>query len=812
MSRSPLSWRGQLYIAAVFLAGIGTVAGSVYGLRASGLGYQWLLLAVLTWVSGPFAIKVPTISATISVSEAFIFTSILLYGPGPATITVALDGLFTSIYRRNTAPRRILFNVGEPAVSCWVGGHLFYLLAGVPPLATAEGQILQLFLPVMLLGGAYFLLNSGLTAIAVWFESGVSPLVVWRKHFAWLSVNYFGGASIAVLLAVNMRVVNIGSLIAIAPLLVILYLTFRSWTTHLEDSHRHLTELNELYMSTVESLATAVDAKDQVTHGHIRRVQTFSVRLARALGITSELEIKAIEAAALLHDMGKLAIPDYILNKPGKLTPAEYEKMKMHAAAGAEILAAVKFPYPVVPVVRHHHEAWDGSGYPDGIQGSDIPIGARILSVIDCFDALTSDRPYRPAMTNERALEIIKERQGTLYDPIVVDAFVKNHGEVCAPIDLPEAPANTVITQVIEACREPWEPADTADDEAPAENCGDAILGLCELADVAAGHATLDEVAELSARHLRRVAPASLVAFYVIEPRCQQLVLAHASGYGEDRLSGLRIDLGGGLSGWVAANGTSMVNSDPALDLGPRLGAMEPRPESSLATTLVSDGRTVGVLTLYGMKPDAFTPQHTKVVELVARQLGPVVEQAARFRDEQVSVLRDPQTGLPNHSYLERLVASPGFSDSLMMKALGVLRVSLSVPDEADDAKRDTEMFRVATAVTQAVRVADMVFRTDAREIVVLMPECDASAGELVERRILSGFLQGAAAPSRAVLSVGFGCAPLDGSTLEVLLDAAERRVSPRRPPSVLDVPAAPDGAEAEPVRVGAAGFVEGAR
>lgn len=779
MTRSPLSVRGRLYIAAVFLSGVAMVVESVYGIRASGLGYQWLLLTLLTWVSGPFAIKVPTISATISVSEAFIFTSILLYGPGPATITVALDGLFTSIYRRNTAPRRILFNVGEPAVSCWVGGHLFFLIAGVPPLAVAQGQILELFLPVMLLGGAYFLLNSGLTAFAVWFESGTSPLEVWRKHFAWLSVNYFGGASIAVLLAVNMQVVNLGSLVAIVPLLAILYLTFKSWTKHLEDSHKHLTELNELYMSTVESLATAVDAKDQVTHGHIRRVQTFSVRLARALGITSEVEIKAIEAAALLHDMGKLAIPDYILNKPGKLTPNEYEKMKLHAAAGAEILSAVKFPYPVVPIVRHHHEAWDGSGYPDGIKGSDIPIGARILSVIDCFDALTSDRPYRPAMTTDEALEIIKERQGALYDPIVVGAFVKHHDEVCAPIDLPEMSENTVIEEIIEACREPWEEADTSADDATSGNYGDAILGLCELADVAAGHATLEEVAELSVRHLRRVAPVSLVAFYLVEPASQQLTLAHASGFGEDRMAGLRIDLGEGLSGWVAANGTSMVNSDPVLDLGPRLSTLEPRPESSLAAALVSDGRTVGVLALYGMKRDAFTPQHTKVVELVARQLGPVLEQASRFRDEQVSVLRDPQTGLPNRTYLDRLTASPGFSNSQMMKALGVLRVRMDVSGHEEPACGD-EMFRVATAVTQAVRVADMVFRSDDREIVILMPECDASAGELVERRILSGFERESGASGGVGLSLGFSCAPCDGSTPETLLNAAEGRLQPR--------------------------------
>lgn len=788
MTRSPLTWRGRVYIGAVFLAGLAAVAQSGVGMWSSALGPEWMLFALLTWVSGPFAIKVPTIAATISVSEAFVFTSILLYGPGPATVTVALDGLFTSIYRRNTAPRRLMFNVAEPALSCWLGGQAFFWLSGSPPLSVAQGDVLYLFLPVMLLGITYFAFNSGLTAVAVWFETGVSPVEVWRKHFAWLSVNYFGGASIAVLLAVNMRVVNIGSLIAILPLLAILYLTFKSWTKHLEDTHQHLAELNELYMSTVESLATAVDAKDQVTHGHIRRVQAFSIRLARALGITNDLELKAIEAAALLHDMGKLAIPDYILNKPGKLTPAEYEKMKLHAAAGAEILAAVRFPYPVVPIVRHHHEAWDGSGYPDGIRGPGIPVGARILSVIDCFDALTSDRPYRPAMTVDQAIEIIKEGQGTRYDPIVVDAFIKHHGVICAPVELADVPRDTVIDQIIEACREPWERAPSSAEAAGAEHYGEAILGLCELADVVAGHATLEDVIERTLRHLRRVVPVSLAALYLVDARANRLVLAHASGFGEDRLKGLTLDLGEGVSGWVAANGTSMVNSDPRLDFAGRLDGCDPRPESTLSVALVSGAESVGVLALYAMQVDAFTPQHTKLVELVSRQLAPTLAHASRFRDEQATHLRDGETGLPNALYLQRLAASPGFAESQIMKSLGVLRVRPARRPPGIEAPACVD---VAIVVIESVRVADMVFRSDAGEVVVLMPECDATAGELVSSRIRARWAERSNESRADVIAVSFGCAPLDGGTLQALLDVTSRRLM--------------DGSDGCPVRVEAA-------
>ena len=157
--------------------------------------------------------------------------------------------------------------------------------------------------------------------------------------------------------------------------------------------------MDHLYLSTVETLAMAIDAKDDVTHNHVRRVQAYAMGLAKELGVTDELTLKAIEAAALLHDTGKLAVPEHILNKPGKLNEAEFEQMKRHVDVGADILSLVEFPYPVVPIVRCHHESWDGSGYPRGVRGEDIPIGARILSVVDCFDALTSDRPYRAAMT-----------------------------------------------------------------------------------------------------------------------------------------------------------------------------------------------------------------------------------------------------------------------------------------------------------------------------------------------------------------------------------------------------------------------------
>src|SRR3954469_20245183 len=436
------SW-GRLYVSCVVFLGGGTIVYSAYQLHARPIGWNWFILALLTLLSGSATVKLPSVPATISISETFVFTSVLLFGPAAGTLTVTLDVLAISLWlaRRGHPTYRIAFNVFALPASLWVGAQLFYYLADAQPLAlTLEPvQISALLLPLIAFTIVYFLLNSWLIALAIYFETAVSPIAIWKNNFAWLSLNYFGGASVAALLVTYTRNIDFAYLAFVLPLLAVLYFTFSMAMGRVEDSNKHLSQLNSLYMSTIETLAMAIDAKDQITHGHIRRVQSYAVGLAKELGVKDSAQISAIEAASLLHDMGKLAVPEYILNKPGPLSAAEFDKMKMHASVGADILSAIDFPYPVVPIVRHHHESWDGTGYPDGLRGSGIPIGARILSVVDCFDALTSDRPYRPRLSDTDALRILVERRGTMYDPLVVDTFAKVYRDI--------APTQQEVTQ-----------------------------------------------------------------------------------------------------------------------------------------------------------------------------------------------------------------------------------------------------------------------------------------------------------------------------------------------------------------------------
>lgn len=411
-----LSPKGQLYVAIVAAAGLLVIGHCITMLLASPINWEWGILAGLTLLSGSFTVRIPSFQARISVSETFVFTSVLLFGTCAGTLTVALDVLIVAItsQRRTLQPIRVLFNISAASLSIWTASNLFYFVSGIEPLSVAPARVPELLWPLVLLTAVHFTLNSGLVAVALGSERNESAFAIWRRIFPWLSINYFGGASVAALLVSYTRSVDLSALGIIVPLVVISYLTYKTALGRVEDALTHVDQVNKLYLSTIETLATAIDAKDQVTHGHIRRVQRFAVGLAKKIGVHDKLQLQALEAAALLHDMGKIAVPEHILNKPSKLTVGEFEKMKLHASVGADILSSISFPYPVVPIVRHHHENWNGTGYPDGLRGTDIPLGARILSVIDCFDALTSDRPYRTRLPDADAIAILMERRGVM--------------------------------------------------------------------------------------------------------------------------------------------------------------------------------------------------------------------------------------------------------------------------------------------------------------------------------------------------------------------------------------------------------------
>jgi putative nucleotidyltransferase with HDIG domain len=616
-ARSSLSASGRALVGAVGFCGFAVLVHSVLGLASRPVPFQWLALSLMTFGAGTLTLKVPSIQVRLSVSEVFAFTCVLLYGPELGAITVVVDGLLLSWRHRMSRPQAI-FNFGNLALSVWISGKLFFAVAGLPPLHDSDVVSDSLLLPLGVLTLSYFLLNSGLTAAVIGAESRRPARTVWREHFMGLLPTYAAGASVALLMVSALRQVHFGGLALIVPLVLISYMTMRSSFGRLEDSKRHVEKLNHLYLSTIETLATAIDAKDEVTHGHIRRVQRASVGLAHELGVKDDLALKAIEAAALLHDTGKLAVPEHILNKPGKLTAAEFEKMRLHAPIGADILSAIEFPYPVVPIVRHHHENWDGTGYPDGLRGMDIPLGARILSVVDCFDALTSDRPYRPRMADEQALRILRDRRGTMYDPLVVDAFVGCYQRIM-PTQNPAHPAAVALGGARAAawCNPAAEPPAPAADAPVLEE----LLGVASLARAVSGEATIGDVGALAWMMLRQVVPCGSMALYAPDERHDALVGRFAVGVHAALLRTLCTSPGNGIVGWVAANRRAAVNADAAVDFGyQQVSSLEPPIGACLAVPLVHEGSLAAVLCLYGA--GRFTEDHARLLELLAPRLA----------------------------------------------------------------------------------------------------------------------------------------------------------------------------------------------
>jgi putative nucleotidyltransferase with HDIG domain len=531
----------------------------------------------------------------------------LLFGPAGGTALTLVDAAFISArlqFSRRLRWQQIVFNLTACPVSIWAAAHLSQIepLFGTTP--AFSGWFL---LRLLLFTAIYFVLNSWLITGVLALQQGIRATTIWRQHFFELLVNYAAGGSIAALLVYNTQRVDPFFVAAILPLLLMLYLTYQVGNKRIEAERDKNTQLNRVFLSTIEALALAIDAKDQVTHGHIRRVQRYTMALADALGITDQKQLEALRAAALLHDTGKLAVPEYILNKPGPLTPAEFERMKVHAAVGADILKSIDFPYPVEPIVRHHHENWNGTGYPDGLKSHSIPLGARILSVVDCYDALTSDRPYRPRYTRQHAEQVLRDRRGNWYDPWVVDAFLKILDKLEKLDEADELSKHNPTAQGMIPAQLDVIAATTAEEREFNELRRDLPLAT-----------SLDGAAEILFRHMRRIVPAGSFSLFVPNKEGTELVVASCSGSGTSAIEGLTIPFGDRISGWAAAHKQSVHNSNAALELGPVARTFSVPLRYALAVPVLggAGASTLGVITAYGSEP--FDNDHKRMLESAA--------------------------------------------------------------------------------------------------------------------------------------------------------------------------------------------------
>jgi len=709
--------------------GLTIAVGSLAQVFVQQVNIQWLILAALTLLTGSFTVRIPKINARLSVSDTFVFASVLLFGPAAGTITVLIDALIISLRLGHASrePFRVIFNLSLAALSTWVAAQVFFLVSGIQPYSIEHTPLSQILIPLFLFTLTYFVVNSWLVTFALALEQNRPPYPIWRDNFLWLGVNYFGGASVAGLLVTYTREIDFTTLGIIVPLLLISYLTFKTSLGRIEDANEHLTQVNKMYLSTIETLAMAIDAKDQITHGHIRRVQRLAVGLARSMGVNDDIQIRAIEAAALLHDMGKLAIPEFILNKPGRLTSNEFEVMKQHADIGADILSSIQFPYPVVPIVRHHHESWDGSGYPDNLRGVAIPLGARILSVVDCFDALTSDRPYRPALSTDDAIGVLIQRRGSMYDPLIVDKFIETLSELSksAATTVNETEAIETIATKLRVSTEP------AASQIVDVGEGLPLKALSLLRSVTPSPAgmSIADLGLLVSSQLSKLANYSTLALYCVTDKHQTIECRFADGR-LGILDGSEVQLGEKLSGWVAAHRTPIWNSDATLDLpadvarsaGVALGSSVP---------LLDGEMLVGTLTLYSAAGIEIGLEQRVLIQSLAPVLASALSTSIAH-DEVVAI--DGTRPLDReavYSILDALLSSrSGGPDKNAPERVTVVRVRWHV-DTSDATQYESMQATLVRAIATAGNTNGHVIRLSNNDVVIAVARKDLLAAGL---------------------------------------------------------------------------------
>ena len=574
------------------------------------------------------------------------------------------------------------------------------------------------------------------------------------------------------------------SLLLVWALLFFGYRAYRVFLGRFERERRNVQQMSELHLATIEALARAIDAKDGTAANHIHRVQVYATAMARELGM-SETEVQAVKTAALLHDIGKLAVPDHILAKPGPLTPEEFQKVQAHPQVGASIIATIPFPYPVAPLILSHHERWDGRGYPSGLKGDEIPLGARILFLVDYFGALTSERPYHDAISLDAAAAVIEQEAGKALDPTTVQAFLKVFPRVHDDAEggREAAKATTAQTPTIASRAERAPRSSVFDDIAVAHG---EIYALYQIAQTMGTSLGVSDSMTHIASKLSTLVPFSACSLFLYDERSEMLRCRFASGTNAELLRQVSLRSGQGLTGWVARNRRSLVNARPSADLEAASLSLPTSLQSALVCPLVLDDHVIGTLAVYHTTPSFYNDDHRRLLDRVCEQAAAVINNAIVFEQTHEASLTDPLTNLPN----TRFMVSHLNSELARAQRLNT-EVSLLVLD-LDDFKEINDTFGhhvgdralrdVAQVLRAVIRPYDICVRYAGDEFIVVLAGCGLEEAENkrkeLQQAIGDTFFE--VRPGSTIpLSISAGSAvfPHDGDSYESLLAKADSRM-----------------------------------
>jgi len=785
MSR-PMSQPSAAYIFGTAVAGLLCLVFAGLQWAASDL-QPFLVLLVMSLLVSPLKVTLPGIASSLSVNYIFILAAISQLHLLPALVITATATVVQCVWRPRVKPTAVhlIFN----AASVTVAATAAWLVCHTGWLSHLESSIPILFFAA---SSAYFLVNTASVAGVIALTGGKSVIQVWRENFLWTAPQYLVGATVAAMFRVLSDHVGWQWAVIVLPSMYVIYGSYRVYLGRVEAERNHATEISQLHLRTLEALAVAIEAKDETTHDHLRRVQVYATEVAREMAV-SEPEIEALRAAALLHDIGKLAVPEYILSKPGRLTPEEFERIKIHPVVGAEILERVRFPYPVAPIVAAHHEKWDGTGYPHGLRAEQIPIGARILTAVDCLDALASERQYRRALPLDEAMNMISSQAGTSFDPRVVEILKRRYRDLermAREAPLPETKLS-VHTTVERGDAPDAGFVKVAESAAPPPNGAPGFItfiaaarqefqNLHELTNSLGTSLSLEGTLSLLAAHMKNIVPHDAIAVYVVEGK--ELVPHYTAGIDAELFQSIRIPVGQGLSGWVAETRKSIINGNPSVEPGdPRKFSVL---ASALAVPLVGTEGIIGVLTLYHKAKDAFTRDHHRLLTAITSKASLTIENALKFREARQGAVTDALTGLANTRslfvHLESEIARAERSGETLTILVLDLDGFKEVNDRFGHLTGNKVLRQVGRHLQGVCRPYDYVARMGGDEFVLVL--AGITDGALVRKREELDKLvraAGADCTGETVLSASIGEAsyPSEGTNAEELLAEADRKM-----------------------------------
>ena len=799
-------------LAVIIVMGTAIVGRGFVVVAESGLRSFLILLVlalILALTSARHIIQFPGTKTSFSVAEIFTFFAAITLGPYYAALLAGFE-MLVACRRLHVKPAMYLFNPANVALSIFVAGSLHRdLKAFLSSSAIVNGpgqEVLAFAVPLIALATAHYFLHISLVAFMVRLSKGTRIRDTVKGTFLLESATSVAAASVAgVLNFTSSNFGLLGSSVALAlviPVPLIIYWTFKNNQDKLQEQQRHYREMSEINDSILQMLAMAIDAKDQTTHEHIQRVRHFASRMGEQLGLSMP-EIDALKAGALLHDIGKLGVPGYILNKPGKLTEHEFEQMKMHTIIGADMLSNISFPYPVVPIVRHHHERWDGKGYPDGLRGETIPITARILTLVDNYDALRSDRPYHRGMSQQETLEYLRLNAGTYFDPKLVEKFLAVVDQLEAEVATLQSPhterqdSNLAKNGALSSARPAagFASAGTSNRAAAALNSiaetNQRISALWEMSRTLSSSLSLEDTVAILTNRLSKMIPFTTCAISLFDASQSEFEYIHATGHDAERFIRRRLPVTAGITGWVIQHQRPMYNTNPVLDLGFLGHDAAGQYKTAMVFPLVKNQEALGAIAVYSSELDSYPSECILIMEAASQPASDSVYNALSFERAQQAVFSDAETGVATMRAFAAQFKREHSRSRRLGAPLSVLMVRVDDP-VATAIKEGCGIGKLLSVVSEILKEhvhdADLIARYSGDTFAAMLPEKGLTETSELATRLGKALASTVYSPTLAT-NIGFATYPDQGSSLEELLNVAEMSCGARRNSGKLAAP-----------------------